>query len=215
MRALDIIKSAYQRCNRLSPGEVLNDDDAAFGFDRLTDLVDELSAQATFLYRDILTSAAQTGHITLGAGAWSAIAPGERIVGATCDNLPLAPITVQQYSEQYRPHSSGTPSVFAHDGMATVYLEPTPAGQVVTLQTRATVSRFADLLTVYAAPDGWRNALAAALAVRIAPNILGQIPASLLRAEKVAMGTVDGYTPAIVDAADYTGASADYPRRLF
>jgi hypothetical protein len=216
MRALDIIKDAYQRCNRLSPGEVLSADDSEFGFDRLNLLVDELSGQASFLYREILTTATQTGHITLGVGAWASIAPGEDIVGGACDNLPMDPITIQKYSEQYRPlTTTGRPLVFAPDGMDMVYMWPVPAGQSVTLQTRSTVSQFADLTTDYTAPDGWRNALGASLAVRIAPNILGQIPAGLLRAEKVAMGVVDKPKPAIVDVTSFNRTRSVYPRRFF
>lgn len=215
MRALDIITDAYERCNRLSPGEILSADDAAFGFRRLTMLVDELSAQSLYLYKDTLTSAAQTGHITLGAGAWAAISPGEDIVGASCDSLPIDPITIQQYNEQYRPHTTGRPSVYAHDGSATIFLEPSPLGQTITLQTRSTVSQFADQTTDYTLPDGWANALGAALAVRIAPNVLGQIPPSLEKAEKRAMGTIDNYEPAIVDVMSYNAGGTVYPRRLF
>ena len=69
MQALAIIIDAYERCNRLSPGETLGADDAAFGFRRLNLLVDEMSASNTFLFKSVLTSAAQAGAITLGAGA--------------------------------------------------------------------------------------------------------------------------------------------------
>lgn len=51
-RALDIIIDAYERCNRLSPGETLSADDAAFGLRRLNLLVDELSAHPLFLFKD-------------------------------------------------------------------------------------------------------------------------------------------------------------------
>ena len=215
MRALSIIVDAYERCNRLSPGETLSADDAAFGLRRLNMLVDELSAQPLFLFKDTLTSAAQTGSITLGAGSWASIAPGSEIISAACDNLPLRPITVKQYSEQYRPFVTGTPSVFAPDGFSTVFLWPIPTGQTITLQTRETVSQFADQTTEYTLPDGWSNALGAALAVRIAPNILGQLPSSLVAAESKAMGAVDKYEPAIVDVGSYQGARAVYPSRLF
>ena len=139
-RALDIIIDAYERCNRLSPGETLSADDAAFGFRRLGLLVDELSAQSLCLFRDVLTSATQTGSITLGAGSWAAIAPGSQIISAACDNLPVMQITMQQYNEQYRPAVTGSPALYAHDGFAAVFLWPEPAGQVITLQTRSTVS---------------------------------------------------------------------------
>ena len=214
-RALDIIIDAYERCNRLSPGETLSADDAAFGLRRLNLLVDELSAQPLFLFKDTLTSVAQTGNITLGAGAWSAIAAGTEIIGAACDSLPMLPITVQQYNEQYRPAVTGSPALYAHDGFAAVFLWPEPAGQVITLQTRSTVSEFADQTTDYTLPDGWANALGAALAVRIAPNILGQLPQSLVRAEEKAFGAVDKYEPAIIDGPSFQSTGSVYPRRLF
>lgn len=214
-RALDIIIDAYERCNRLSPGETLSADDAAFGLRRLNLLVDELSAQPLFLFKDTLTSAAQTGNIMLGSGAWSAIAAGTEIISAACDSLPMLPITVQQYNEQYRPAVTGSPALYAHDGFAAVFLWPEPAGQVITLQTRSTVSEFADQITDYTLPDGWANALGAALAVRIAPNILGQLPQSLVRAEEKALGAVDKYEPAIIDGPSFQPTGSVYPRRLF
>jgi hypothetical protein len=215
MRALDIITDAYERCNRLSPGEVLGSDDAAFGFRRLAMLVDELSAQNLYLYRNTLTSSVQTGHITLGVGDWAGISPGDTIVSGACQNLPIDPITIQEYNERYRPSLGGVPIVYAHDGFSTVYLWPVPAALTITLQTRSTVSQFADQTTDYTLPDGWANALGASLAVRIAPNILGQVPQTLLRAESAAMGAVSRYEPAIIDADGYNRTRGVYPRRLF
>lgn len=204
MRAADIIQDAYERMNRVSPGETLSADDLAFGLRRLNLLVDELSAQAPFLYRDILTSAVQTGNITLGAGSWAAITPGSEIVSATADNVPLAPITMQQYGAIYQPGLGGTPTLFAHDGMANVYLWPTPAGQTIKLQTRQGVTAFADQTTVYTAPQGYEAALGAALAVRCAPSLLGDLPGELLRAEAKCMAAVTKYDPAIIDAISFT-----------
>ena len=101
-RAIEIITDAYERCNRLSPGETLSADDAAFGFRRLNLLVDEMSGQNGFLFRSVLTSAAASGVITLGVGAWAAISPSDEVVSATANNLVLSPITMRQYIEDYR-----------------------------------------------------------------------------------------------------------------
>ena len=215
MNALEIITDAYERCNRLSPGETLSADDAAFGLRRLNLLVDEMSALNAFLFKSTLTSAAQSGHITLGAGAWVGINSGDEIVSATALNLALAPITMRQYNEIYQPTVTGTPSVYAQDGASTVYLWPVPTGQVVKLQTRSGVSVFADLSTDYTMPDGYRSALGAGLAVRIAPNILGNLPASLVRAESKAMGAINKYEPAILGVNSFTGTRAYFPPRLF
>lgn len=122
---------------------------------------------------------------------------------------------MQRYNEQCRPFVTGTPSVYAPDGFSTIFLWPIPTGQTITIQTRSTVSEFADQTTDYTLPDGWANALGAALAVRIAPNILGQLPQSLVRAEEKALGAVDKYEPAIIDGPSFQSTGSVYPRRLF
>lgn len=213
--ALSVITSAYKRCNRLSPGETLSADDAASAFDVLAEFVDELSSDAAMCFLSPLTSAAQTGHITLGAGAWAAIAPGSEIVSATADNVPLDPITMQQFNELYQPTSTGAPTVWAQDGLSTVYLWPVPTGQTIKLMTRDTVTQFADQTTSYFVPDGWKAALSAGLAVRIAPNIMGKVPAELERRARAALDAVRRYEPAIVDVHSFNESRQTYPSRLF
>lgn len=214
-RAIEIITDAYERCNRLSPGETLSADDAAFSFRRLNLLVDEMSGQNGFLFRSVLTSAAASGVITLGVGAWAAISPSDEVVSATANNLVLSPITMRQYNELAAPGVTGTPTVYAHDGLSTVYLWPVPTGQTIKLLTRSPIAQFADQATDYTLPDGYRSALGAALAVRIAPSVLGNIPAYLIRAESVLMGNINKYEPAIIDMASFTGARLVNPARLF
>lgn len=202
--AIDIITDAYERCNRLSPGETLSADDAAFGFRRLNLLVDELASQNLFLFLSKLVSASQSGSITLGAGDWASIAPGDEIVSATANNFAMDPISMKQYNEIYTPTITGLPRVWAQDGLNMVYLYPVPTGQTIKLQTRATVGKFADQLTDYVMPDGWASALGAGLAVRIAPNIIGKLPDALIRAETNAMGNISKYEPMIVNVSGFT-----------
>ena len=213
--ALSIIQDAYERCNRLSPGETLSADDAALGLRRLNLLVDEISGQNLFLFRSVITSAVQTGHITLGAGAWVNISPGDEIVSGTANNLVMAPITMRQYNELYAPAISGPPQLYASDGLGTVYLWPIAAGQTIKLQTRVTVSQFADQETDYILPDGYKSALGAGLAVRIAPSIMGSIPPYLARAEMALMMNISRYDPAIVPVDSFSNVATVYPSRLF
>ena len=215
MNALEIINDAYERCNRLTPGEPLSADDAAFALRKLNLLVDELSSQNLFLFQSVLTSAAQSGAITLGAGAWAAISPGDEIVSATANNLVLAKITMQQYNELYQPTVTGTPTVWAQDGLSTVYLWPVPTGQTIKLQTRITCVDFADLSTEYTAPSGYKSALGAGLAVRIAPTICGGVTPDMIRAEKSAMSNINNYQPAIVNVTGYTAGRVYFPPRLY
>lgn len=215
MNALEIIVGAYEDCNRLSPGEALSADDAAFGLRRLNLLVDELSAKGAFLFLNTLTSAAQTGPITLGVGAWAAIEPGSQVVSATANNMPMAEITMEQYNLLYQPATTGIPSVYALDGLNTVFMWPVPNGQTVKLQTRKGVQAFADQTADYEAPQGYKAALIAGLAVRVAPKILGTLPAALVRAERIAMAAIDNYQPAINDVYSFTKSRGVYPPRLF
>jgi hypothetical protein len=210
VRALDIIQSAFERSNRLSPGETLNADDAAFGFRRLNELADELAPQNLYLYRDIFTSAAVTGAtITLGVGAWSAIAPGEAIVSAEASAYPMDPITPAQYGAIYDNTIAGIPRVYCPDGLSTVFLYPVPTNVIVKLHTRTGVQTFADQTTPYTLPQGWMAALSAALAVRMAPTLLGSVPDYLARAEAKCMGAVDVSAPKILDVRTYTRRRAE------
>lgn len=213
--ALSVITSAYKRCNRLSPGEVLSADDAASAFDVLTEFVDELASQPAFCFFAPLTSAAQSGHITLGAGAWAAINPGDLILSATADNIAMSPMTMQQFNELYQPTVTGRPTVWAQDGMSTLYLWPVPNGHIIKLMVRGTVSQFTSLTTEYVVPDGWKAALAAGLAVRIAPNIIGKVTPDLERRARDALSAVCRYEPAIYGVETFNKSRQYYPPRLF
>jgi hypothetical protein len=116
--ALSIVVDAFERCNRLSPGETLSADDSALGFRRLNALADELRGWGTFEF-----------------------------------SLP----------------------------------------------------DFVDLTTNVTLPDGWKSALGAALAVRIAPSIIATIPGPLLRAEASLIGRLPRVEAAIVDVYSFTG----------
>lgn len=215
MKAIEIIQDAFERCNRLSPGETLGADDVALGMRRLNLLVDELSGQNIYLFLNTLTSNPQSGHITLGIGAWASVPQGEEVISATADNMAMLPITMKQFNELYQPTSTGRPTVWAQDGLGTVYLWPVPTGHTIKIQTRGTVAEFVDETTDYIAPAGYKSALGAALAVRIAPNVLGAVPAALEKAERDLMGNISKYSPQIIHTSSYTGNRGYFPPRLF
>ncbi len=210
MYALEAIQDAYARLNRLSPGETLGADEAAFAFTRLNLLVDEMSANNLFLYRDVLTSAAVTGAITLGAGSWAAITPGSDIVSAAHvsggGNVPLSPIDARQYNGQIAlPATAGEPRLYYYDGLATVTFFPVPTAQTIQLQTRKGVAEFADQnTTAYTVPPGYKSLLGAELAVRLAPSVLGTVPPALMAAAKACRTLVSKYDPAILNVHGYT-----------
>jgi hypothetical protein len=215
MRALDIIRDAYERLNRLSPGETLGAEETAFAFRRLNLLVDEMSAVGQFLFRTVLTSAAQTGNITLGAGSWASIPVGTKIHSASQDGFSLAPLDMAQYGDIYAPTTTGTPAMWAHDGLATVYLYPVATGQTIELETRVGVSEFADTTTTYTAPQGYESLLGASLAVRLASPVLGRLPPELVREERRLSTAVRKYRPAIVDVQSFTGGDCSRSSILY
>lgn len=188
-------------------------------FETLNELVDKMSATALFLFKDLLTSAAQTGNIVLGSGSWAAIKPGEFVVSATADNLPLNSITMEQYNKLYAPTQTGLPALYAQDGLLNVFLWPVPTGQTLKLQTRIGAAQFADLTTQYTVPPGYLNLLGAVTAVRVAPVVIGKIPDDLLREQKSAIDAVWKYDPAIISVPSFTNSdnrgAGRYPSILY
>jgi hypothetical protein len=122
---------------------------------------------------------------------------------------------MRQYNEIYQPTVTGVPSVWANDGLSTIYLWPVPTGQTVKLQTRKSVGAFADLTTEYTAPSGYKSALGAGLAVRIAPTICGGVTPDMRSAERSTMDNINHYDPAINNVTSFTGGRMYFPPRLF
>ena len=129
-------------------------------------------------------------------------AAGEEIISAQADGYGMTKITMQQYNDIRVKTQSGRPEVWAHDGLATVYLYPAAAGNTISLLTRAPFATFVDLDTSYTLPSGYQGAFAASLAVAMAPALLGGVTPGLLMAEKRARFNVKNANvrPATVSA---------------
>lgn len=198
--------------NRLSPGETLEADTAALCLSALNSVVDEWSAGQTLLFREVLTAAAVTGTVgTLGT-TWPTVAAGTEVLGATVleggKDVPLNPLTLRQYQEQIASKAqTGSPEFFAPDGFASLYFWPAATGQTVTLRTMQPVSDFADLDTVYALPKGYRSALSACLAERVATVLVGGVPGPVAMAAGAARRRIGNANakPAIVGSASVSG----------
>lgn len=203
--AVEIVTDAMGWLNKLYPGETLNADDLATGFSRLNSIVDQMSAQKPFLYKTVITSAAQTGHITLAAGSWAAIPAGARILSVNVDGHPITPVTGRQYAEIYDATSTGSPDLWHHDGMSTIYLYPVANGQTVEVLTETGVATFADTTTSYTMPPGYKAALGLSLAVSLAPTLNPGLLKFLLLEKKAAMGAITSYKPEPMDFYSYSG----------
>jgi len=201
--ARTIISLALESMNRLSPGEVLDADLAAVCLRRLNAIADDWSAGRDMTPQDVIASGVAAGaSLTLGAGAFAAIAAGEEIISAQADGGPMTKITMQQYNNISLKTQGGRPDVWAHDGLATVYLFPAATGNTISLLTRAPFASFVDLDTSYTLPSGYQGAFAASLAVAMAPALLGGITPGLLAAEKRARFNVKNANvrPAMISA---------------
>lgn len=206
MQAIDVIEGAYRRLNRLSPGESLSGDDIGTGLEALNLLVDELSADGRFLFRDVLTSAVQTGHITLGAGSWATIPAGAAITSMSVDGVPIRSITMEQYNSISDLTQSGSPILYCHDGLSTIYLYPVANGQTIRIQTGVTVSEFADEITQYTVPPGYKSALAKMLAEALAPVVNANgVTADIAAAARGARAMVSAPQPAILNSGNLGG----------
>ncbi|MEI6282731.1 MAG: hypothetical protein WCP82_08465 [Alphaproteobacteria bacterium] len=215
--ARSIITGALtQHLNRLSPGESLDADVAAVALDGLNFIADEWNGSKSFLFRELLTasSAISAATGTLGT-TWAGLASGDEILGATVAysatlDVPLEPITMAQYQQIAIKSLTTYPAYYAHDGAATVYLYPVPTGQTITLRTKQIVSDFADLDTDYSMPKGYKSALAAVLAEKLAPVMLGGISPAVAAAAKAARSRIyaQAINPAIINGRAYVGPVA-------
>lgn len=207
MKATQLIEDGYRRCNRLSPGEVLNADDLDRGLDDLNVIVDELSVKERFLFKSVFTSAVQSSNITLGIGSWAALPPGIEIFGAYSDNVPLDYTTPERFAAVRLPATTGVPHMWTYDGFNAVSLYPVPTGQTIKLRTGSSVSTFADLETDYTLVPGYRAYLGARLAVKLHPSIAKLTAAEIAELrleERRAAQAIQEIRPAVIDLTSYS-----------
>ncbi len=181
--------------NRLSPGETLDADLAAVALSALNNIADSWNGQKSFLFREILSASSSISAASADLGtAWTGLASGDDIVTATVTQggieTPLYRLTMTQYAHLQDKTTTGTPSAYAHDGAATVYLYPVPTGHVVTLLTKQAVWNFDTLDAEYVMPKGYRSALAAVLAESLAPALLGELPRLVASAARAARNRI-------------------------
>lgn len=176
--------------NRLSPGETLDADLAAVCLSALNDIADEWNGSKSFLFREILSASTPiTGTSAQLGVAWSSLVSGDVILGATVQyasgqDVAMEPLTMAQYQSIVDRSIASLPQYYAHDGAATVYIYPAATSHVITLLTQQAISDFADLDTDYVMPKGYKSALSACLAERMAPVLLSGIPPTVASAAK-------------------------------
>ena len=201
--ARTIISLALEAMNRLAPGEVVDADLAAVCLRRLNAIADDWSVGSTMPPQDQIVSGVVAGPtLTLGSGDFAAIAPGDQVEQLQADDFPMAPITMAQYNDIQLKTTGGRPEVWARDGLSTIFLYPAATGNTINALSRKAFSQFADLDAVYLLPAGYQGAFAAALAVAMAPALLGKVTADLVLAEQRALFRIKGgnIRPAMLSA---------------
>jgi hypothetical protein len=134
-----------------------------------------------------------------------------QILGATIrlggEDVPMSAITPGQYEYFAQKYLDGTPQYYAHDGADLVFLYPRATAELITLRTRDPADQFDDLDTEHAMPNGYRSALAALLAERMAPSLAAMTPFVMSQA-RAARVRLQAFTlrPAILDTAGFGGS---------
>ncbi|WP_426076517.1 hypothetical protein [Janthinobacterium sp. PSPC3-1] len=205
--ARTILSLTLEAMNRLSPGETVDADLAAACLRRLNSIADDWSVGRAMPPQQQIVSGAVTGQsMTLGQGPFASIPAGTEVAQLQADDYPMTPITMAQYNNIYEKVGPGRPELWAYDGLATIYLHPAASGNTINALSRVPFSQFADLDTAYLLPAGYRGAFAAALAVAMAPALLGKVTNELVMAERRAMFRIENanVNPAIISTSPLT-----------
>jgi hypothetical protein len=207
-KAIDIITDAMSfGLNRLSPGETLDADTANVCLQALNSIVDEINGLESFLFKEqLIQSIPITGTVASLGVAWPTVTPGSKILSATVQyqvglDYPLESLTMDQYSVIPLKNVSVFPRYYAYDGYSNLFLYPAAAGQTITLRVHQFFSQFADLLTDYGMPAGFRSAFADLLAKKMAKVLLGSTTPDIEIAAAAAKRRVAAQTvsPAIIN----------------
>lgn len=216
--ARSIVSNALTfRLNRLSAGETLDADTAALCLAALNEVIDQFNGLGSFLTREILTPGVCNGTSgTLGT-TWAGISYGDTILGATVSyaaglDSPIGMLTMEQYQGIAQKATVSIPQFYAPDGGALVYLWPAAAGQTITLRTKQTFAKFADLDTDYVMPDGYPSALSALTAELLAPSMVGGVSSDVAKAAAGARTRLGAQSvePAILNATSGGGRYNPY-----
>ena len=215
--ARDVIRAALTfHLNRLSPGETEDANLFNVCLHALSHVADEINGGKGWLFKDILTAGTVTGAFGTIGTTWAGLAHGDNIMTAThgASAYPLDRLTMQQYALVPDKVTQGTPIAWAFDGYGKVYFYPACASVLVTLHTKEPVGEFADLDTGYYMPRGFRSALSALLAEKLAPTMLGGVTPAIRSAASAARQRLAAQSvePAIVDTC---GGGASVAASLF
>lgn len=189
MTGLALISGALTQLGVLAAGETLASDDAAEGLERLNDWIDSLGTERLTIYKLLRTEqvlAQGTASYTLGSGgAINIVRPvWLQDAGLILDNTAAVPeerpikiLTDDEWARLPNKTQTGiVGSVYCNfdwaAGLALVSVYPVPDSATTTLvlYTPVALTEFADLVTDYTFPPGYRRFLRTNLALELAPE---------------------------------------------
>lgn len=199
------------RLNKLSPGESADADTLAVCLRALNSVVDEINGGRFLGFREALiasTSTVSTANVALTA--WSGLSVGDKVLGlswsdtAAGQQTGMSEITMGQYQDITDKTTTGSPEVWAFDGLS-LFVYPVPAAKYLHARVRLNVTEFADVDTDYTLPKGYPSALTDMVSVRLAPVMGGLTPAIQAAGNAAKLRLMSQMVrPAIVDATDVT-----------
>jgi len=207
--------------NKLSAGEALDADVGAVCLSALNNISDRMTGSGGMLFREVLTESPALTSSTATIGVqWVGLVPGVRILGATVRlanqslEYNIAVVNLESYQGISIKTIKSIPDRIAYDGLSTVYIYPVPNGEKITLRTHEVAASFADLDTEYSMPPGCRSAVADMLAEKMAPTMIGSIPASVAVAAASARRRLEAANilPAIIGESSSPGRLASFLR---
>lgn len=178
--ATSIIREALTELGVVAQGETPSSDDMAYCLNRLNDMLDSWGANSQYIYAradNVITLAAGVGVLTIGPGGMLSVPrPSEMDIGSysrvsSVDQL-LTPLSASQFNAiPYKTQQAIRPTVFYYDAadpVANVAFWPIPANNVeLHLLLESALTNFADLVTSYDVPAGYKQAMYYTLAESI------------------------------------------------
>lgn len=191
--ALDHIKRAYRLIGVYSIGETPSADESNDGLAALNAMIGSWANEMLMIYAnslDTIPLVSGLGAYTLGpTGTVITVRPVEVVAGSYIDfqgvSTPFAPATLDQYSGIPFKAQTGIPAIgwiepdFPN---ATLNLFPVPvAGCTLKLWSKKPFTKFATVTTDITLPEGYDDALAFNLAMRLAPENEVPVPDEVRR----------------------------------
>lgn len=205
-----LINEALRHIGVLASGETPNTEESADGLTALNQLISSWNAQALPIYsltRDAFTLTGPGSYTIGSAGTFVTTSRMVKIEAAavvTSTNIskPVRIVTVEEWTAFLDKAATGNfADVMYYDHgypSGNIYLAPKPTGGTLEVYSYKPIASFAALSDSVAFPDGYERALAACLALDLAPQFGRPITQDLQQLAAESKTAIFGLNQAIV-----------------